>query len=93
MKKITKILAILVSMTLVLNLQVFSIFGEEIQPDPVIETDMTADIEAGSDAEADKSIIPEAESESMVKRRTIPSERILMRLKCREYLIMTKHLR
>ena len=52
MKKIVKILAILVSMTLVLNLQAFSVFGEEILPDPVIEME----------TEVGESIMPEEES-------------------------------
>ncbi len=53
MKKIVKILAILVSMALVCNLQVFSVFGEEILQDPVTEV------------EADESIMPEeAETEN-----------------------------
>ena len=51
MKKIAKILAILVSMTLVCNLQAFSVFGEEIQPDPVTEVEAEADEKADVDVE------------------------------------------
>jgi hypothetical protein len=51
MKKITKILAILVSMTLVCNLQAFSVFGEEILPDPVIETEAESESVIAEDTE------------------------------------------
>ncbi|MCR5509105.1 MAG: leucine-rich repeat domain-containing protein [Lachnospiraceae bacterium] len=57
MKKIKKITALSVCMALVLNLQVFSVFGEEIPLEPEIGTEA----DAGVDVESDEDVLPEAE--------------------------------